>query len=90
MACNCNKNKTSSSRGPAIRPGVYNRASVGALTAPARVRSQSQAEIHNGVEAQSLPSAKKEDKKQEIKGTNAARRKIQALRREAIFKALGK
>lgn len=89
MACNCNKNRTSSSRGPAIRPGVYNRASVGTLSAPTRARSQSQAEIHREVEAQTVSATKKEDK-QEIKGTNAARRKIQALRREAIFKALGK
>lgn len=89
MACGCNKNRTSASRGPAIRPGVYNRASVGSLSAPVQVRSQSTAEIHQ-VKAQQVKAQSLTSPKEEAKGSNAAKRKIQALRREAIFKALGK
>lgn len=74
MACGCNKNKNSISRGPAIRPGVYNRSSNGNIVAArsTQVRSQSV-----------TPNAQNE-------GTSSAKRKVQALRREALMRAKGK
>ena len=81
MACGCNKNKNSISRGPALRPGVYNRSSSGNITAP--VRSQAQVRSQSTV-APSTPS------ENGVNGATVAKRKIQALRREALLKAKGK
>lgn len=80
MACGCNKNKNSISRGPALRPGVYSRSSAGNITAPVRVQAQAQVRSQSTV-APSTPSES---------GATVAKRKIQALRREALLKAKGK
>lgn len=79
MACGCNKGKNSMSRGPAVRPGIYNRASVGTLSTPTQVRSQ--AVVRSQAIAPATPSEN---------GANVAKRKIQALRREALLKAKGR
>lgn len=79
MACGCNKNKKSSvatSRGPAIRPGVYNRAAAAKITPAVQAQVRSQA----------IPAAPKPSPS----GMNAEKRKVQALRRNALLKAKGK
>ena len=78
MACGCNKNKNSVSRGPTIRPGVYNRSSGGIVSA-AQVNAQSQ------VRSQAIPAATKNEA-----GLDSSKRKLQARRREAILKTFGK
>jgi hypothetical protein len=78
MACGCKKGNNSVSRGPAIRPGVYNRSSnanSGNIIPAAQVRAQAVPPTPASPPVEVLVSSK---------------RKVQAARRDAILKAKGK
>lgn len=76
MACGCNKNRTSVSKGSPVRPGVYNRTSTTQVTAPPNL---------NLVKVQSVSNTTINEA-----GINSAKRRTQALRREAISRTFGK
>jgi hypothetical protein len=77
MACGCGKGNTSRGRNPVIRPVISARSVTGGIASarnPTEVRNQS-------LTPQAPINAG---------GINAEKRKVQALRRDAIKKSLGK
>jgi len=74
MACGCNKNKNVSR--------TSNRSATGNITAAVRAQAVRTQQVRSQAVTPALP--KNEN------GANAAKRRIQALRRDALLKAKGK